>query len=149
MKSNERAIAAAVLVLLGGCRAGGMSGALPASSLGSASFSIVVPKPDGGPRFSMQSLTVRILDIDGKAAPASASTAAMNLSKQTRGCTILADGALSCVATIAAPSGRDTFVVTTYAQPNARGAVVSTSSVTTAISSGRQTNCVKRASPGV
>lgn len=113
---------------------------------GSASFSIAVPLGAGGAP-TMQSLTLALLQVNG-AAPAGAVTPVkMNLGKNAPGCTLAAGAStLTCTAKIAVPPGTDTFSVTTYAQPNQAGAQISTDRVTTAISAGRATSCVKKTS---
>ena len=137
---------AAALLLLAACRAGGLSGVAPTSALGNASFAISVPKAvPGAP--AMKSLTVAIVTINGQATNSTVAATTMNLSSNARGCSAVPGGDLSCTAKLTAPAGRDSFLVTTYSQPDGRGAVLATSRVTTTIAAARSTTCVKKKRP--
>ena len=133
------------LALIAGCRGGETPGVVPPqSSSGSASFNIVVPAASKNAGPAMQSVSVSVVAIDGRPLSGAPVTSSMNLFKSVPGCSALAGGALSCTARISAPAGRDSFIVTTYAQPNLKGAAISTSRVTTTISAGRTTSCAKK-----
>lgn len=141
----------AICVLLAGCRGNGGSSMMPSvgesKGLGSATFTIAVPPAQKGAARSMQSVTVALLQVDGKASDA-VKPMTMNLTPETSGCTLANDGTLNCLARISVPAGNDTFTVTTYAQAGAKGSQVSADRVQTAISAGRSTSCVKKSGSG-
>lgn len=117
------------------------------SKLGSATFTIAVPPPAAGAARSMQSVTVKLLQVNDNA-PAAPVAMSMNLAATTSGCTQASDGTLTCLARITVPAGTDAFSVITYAQPNEKGTQVSADQVRTTISSGRSTTCVKKSNSG-
>ncbi len=92
----------------------------------------------------MQSVEVVLTKVNGLAPASVIAPLTMNLTKTTPGCTPAAGGALSCIARIAVPPGKNTFAVTTFAQPNHQGAQVYSSVVTTTISAGHATTCVRQ-----
>lgn len=148
MKIDARAFAAlfSLFALVTDCSGSGGPGNLPQSQLGSAAFSILVPAPGSGTSATMQSVEVILTKVNGLAPSSAVAPMTMNLSRKTSGCAPSAGGALTCVAKIAVPPGKNTFSVITFAQPNHLGAQVYASVVTTTISPGRSTSCV-RASP--
>lgn len=148
MSVDARVFAALISfsALLTGCSGSAGTGNLPQSQLGSASFSILVPAPASGASATLQSVEVILTKVNGLAPASALAPMTMNLSRTTPGCVPAAGGALACVAKIAVPPGKNTFSVITFARPNRLGAQVSSSVVTTTISPGRSTTCV-RASP--
>lgn len=144
----------ALLLLVGiigeGCHGGGGStGLLPQVSsqngTGTASFAIAVPAHDT----STQSLVVSLLKVNGVASSAAVAPVRINISANASGCTGASNGSLTCTATLAAPAGKDTFSVVTYAQPNGTGAQVSASQPTTVITPGSKNVCTPTSSGGV
>jgi hypothetical protein len=71
-----------------------------------------------------QSMTVGL--VNGSS---TTSLATINLTTGSPNCTVPAGGGLQCTATVQAPFGTDTFVVSTYSQTNAGGSVLSTGQV--------------------
>ena len=138
------ALALLSCLLLSGCRGGGSSAAIPPVSAGTASFSISVPPAANGAPLSIQSLSVSLDTVDGREPAAAPRPFEMNLSKASAGCTALIDGSLTCTAKISVPPGNDSFTVTAFALPNEAGARVYSNRVTTHITAGRSTTCVKR-----
>jgi len=116
---------------------------VPPVSSGTAAFSVSVPPPNGAPP-AMQSLMVSLVTVDGKTPAATVPPFKMNLSKATPGCSLLVDGSLVCTAKLAVPAGNDAFTVTAFKLPNQAGTRVYSNQVTTRISAGRATTCVKR-----
>jgi len=137
------ALIAVWCLALSGCRGSGASGMVPPVSSGTASFSVSVPPANGAPP-AMQSLVVALQSVDGKPPAAMVPPFKMNLSKATPGCSLLVDGSLVCTAKLAVPAGNDAFTVTAFKLPNQTGARVYSNNVTTRISAGRSTTCVKR-----
>ena len=150
---RSTALLFALALLVAGCHAsGGAVGVLPSSStngnsseaLGTASFSIVVPSRRAASP-AIQSVAVSLVRLND-AATTAVLPVKMNLTAATRGCVAQADGSRKCVASIAAPAGRDTFTVVTYSGPDGTGVPVSSTSATAAISPGGKTYCVPSAS---
>src|SRR5581483_1345752 len=129
-------------LLLAACRGSGASGMVPPVSSGTASFTVSVPPAAGAPP-AMQSLIVALQSVDGKST-ATVPPFKMNLSKATPGCALLVDGSLVCTAKLTVPAGNDAFTVTAFKLPNQAGARAYSNTVTTRISGGRATTCVKR-----
>jgi hypothetical protein len=50
----------------------------------------------------------------------------MNLNLSTYGCQSQTGGGMSCIAAVTAPSGNDTFSITTFSGPNGAGSRLST-----------------------
>ena len=154
MRLNPRFAALTFCILFAGCRGTGGGGMVPSlgqsSKLsGSASFSIAVPPAAPGATRSMQSVVVTLLAVNGASPTTAIAPVKMNLSANTPGCSLTPSSTLTCTASIAVPPGRDTFTVTTYAQPNSAGTQVSSDQVTTSISAGRSTTCVKKNSVSI
>jgi len=145
MKNHPRFLLAAVVVvaICTACSGGGGTTVPQSATSGSASFSIVVPAPAAGASAAMQSVEVVLMKVNGLAPASVIAPLTMNLTRTTPGCTPAAGGALSCIARIAVPPGKNTFAVTTFAQPNHLGAQVYSSVVTTTISAGHATTCVR------
>jgi hypothetical protein len=144
MRNHPRLLLAAVVVVALSTACSGGSSTVPQSATsGSASFSIVVPAPGAGAPAAMQSVEVVLMKVNGLAPASVIAPLTMNLTRTTPGCTPAAGGALSCIARIAVPPGKNTFAVTTFAQPNHLGAQVYSSIVTTTISAGHATTCVR------
>jgi hypothetical protein len=94
----------------------------------------------------MASAVVTLLKVN--AAPSQRTfTTKLNLQSSTQGCQAVSGGGLNCVVRISVPPGSDEFSVTTYSLPNGTGTVVSSDLVTSSISAGKQTNCVKATQP--
>lgn len=92
----------------------------------------------------MASAIVTLLKINGSGVRAPIAVK-LDLRSSTRGCQLGLGGTLNCVARISVPPGSDTFSVVTYSQPGGAGVIVTSDTVTTSISAGKQTNCVKAA----
>ena len=137
-----------ILFCAAGCRGASTTPGLLQQSFngkpaGTASFSITVPAPVRGTP-SMQSLTVALAAVNGALPAAAVAPVKMNLARNVSGCAPAPGGALLCTASIPVPAGKDTFIVSTYSQPNQLGTRLTTSQVVTAISAGRATKCVKK-----
>ena len=148
----RKALILLISAALAGCHGGGggssMVPGVTAQSSGSlgggtASFRIVVPAPvrPGAPN-GMQSVVVSLATVNGAAPATKTLPVTLNLTATTPGCTPSGGGALTCLATISVPSGRDNFTVVTYAKPNGTGAQVSSTQASAVITAGSKTACV-------
>lgn len=124
-----------VFLVLSGCHGGGSSsssGFVPSSdqtrtaSSTTASFSVFVAAPTAGVK-TPQSLVVSLLQVNGAPPSSKAAAFTMNLTLTTHACAPLVGGAVSCTATVPAPVGNDTFVLTTYSGLNGTGTQIATS----------------------
>lgn len=146
MRRYRAALTAAVLALAAGCHGGGGPGGLPAANQtapGYASFTVQVPSRDDATATIPLSLVVSVTAVNGTSL-AHPTTSTMNLSAQTKGCSALAGGALTCTATVPAPQGKVAFAIATYAGTNGSGAELSTVQTTAAIQSGKTAKCTQK-----
>jgi len=131
-----------------GCHGGGSSAAPVANpgaaSLGSASFTVVVPPP-GSSGATPQSVSITLLQVNSIAPSGKTSPTTANLSSSSSGCAPLPGGALSCTVSVSAPIGNDTFTIVTYAAQNATGAPIATTQAQASIDGRRTTTCVQNA----
>lgn len=153
MVSHVRFLAGAAFLslTLGGCHGGGASGGLmpggaSMASSGKAAFTVFVPSSSTGASASPQSLVVTLSQVNG-ATVAHPTSITMELSAATHGCTALAGGALSCVATLTAPKGNDMFTLAMYSGPNGLGNQISISQAKALVNAAGTTACVPTSSP--
>lgn len=155
MSAYGRSLAGRFCVFLGlalsACHGSSSSGVLPTSgshagALGTATFSVFVPPPASGVT-TPQSLEITLSQVNGAGLTTRQNPTTINLGATTHGCTAMAGGALSCVATVAAPAGTDTFTLATYTGMNGVGSQVYRTQAKAVIKPGATTKCVPGASP--
>jgi hypothetical protein len=130
-------VLAAAAVSMTGCH-GGSSSVVPSTGgLGAASqstvtapglsgtvaFTVTVPSTGSGMPIP-QSMVVTLVQGAGPGVKMSPLT--MNLTASTASCQTLSAGGLKCAVAVTAPSGNDTFSITTFAGQNGTGARLST-----------------------
>lgn len=108
---------------------------------GAASFSVYVP-PSGSGLTTPQSLVVTLYQVNGSTPDSKPAPFVMNLASNTHGCTAMAGGAVSCTAVVTAPSGNDTFSLSTFAGLNGSGKQLSTTQAKATIKAGATTKCL-------
>lgn len=143
-------------ISMAGCH-GGSSSAIP-SMPGSASQTIANPGlsgtvaftvtvPPAGSGLAIPSSVVISL-VQGAGAGVKMAPLTMNLKTSVSSCQSLTTGGLKCAIAVTAPSGDDTFSITTYAGQNGSGARLSTAQAKTAViaSSMSKTACTPKSS---
>jgi hypothetical protein len=106
---------------LGGPGAASQSTTTAPGLSGSVDFTVTVPASGSG---IPQSMVVTLVQGAGPSVHMTPLT--MNLNLSTYGCMSLTGGGLKCIAAVTAPSGNDTFSITTFGGPNGTGARLST-----------------------
>jgi hypothetical protein len=112
---------------------------------GTVAFTVTIPPAGSGSPIPQSVLItlVKGVGLGVKMAPLT-----MNLTAATSSCQSLSAGGLKCAVAVTAPSGNDTFNITTFAGVNGTGARLSTAQAQTAVvaSSLSKTACTPKSS---